>query len=147
MSLHLPSILTGIAVATLVTTAASVTGQDKTIAQDHHMRVGSTTPSLLRVSNAYSFSTLMENVDEVMHHAMASAKRTGDPDHDFASEMIPHHQGAIDMAKVELLYGKDPVLRRMAQEIIVSQQQEISVMQRQLGTSVAALPLTSPKTP
>ncbi len=56
----------------------------------------------------------------------------GMPDHDFAAMMIPHHQGAIDMAKVELLYGKDPVLRRLAQEIIVTQGSEIGVMQLQL---------------
>jgi uncharacterized protein (DUF305 family) len=46
--------------------------------------------------------------------------------------MIPHHQGAIDMAKAELLYGKNPVLRRLAQEIIVTQTSEITVMQREL---------------
>jgi uncharacterized protein (DUF305 family) len=46
--------------------------------------------------------------------------------------MIPHHQGAIDMAKVELIYGRDPVLRRLAQGIIVAQQQEIELMERYL---------------
>ena len=49
-----------------------------------------------------------------------------------AAMMIPHHQGAIDMAKVELIYGRDPVLRRLAQGIIVEQQQEIELMQRYL---------------
>jgi len=47
--------------------------------------------------------------------------------------MIPHHLGAIDMAKVELIYGRDPVLRRLAQGIIVEQQQEIELMQRSLS--------------
>ena len=84
---------------------------------------------LLEVSTAHSFADLMREADQRMHHGMANAERTGDPDHDFASEMIPHHQGAIDMARIELLYGKDPVLRRIAQEIIVTQQQEIQVMQ------------------
>jgi uncharacterized protein (DUF305 family) len=46
--------------------------------------------------------------------------------------MIPHHQGAVDMAKVELIYGKDPVLRRLAQEIIVTQEQEIVVLRARL---------------
>ena len=46
--------------------------------------------------------------------------------------MIPHHQGAIDMAKLELIYGRDPVLRRLAEGIIVEQQQEIELMQRYL---------------
>ena len=56
----------------------------------------------------------------------------GDADHDFAAMMIPHHQGAVDMAKAQLLYGKNPVLRRLAQEIIVSQGAEIAVMRGEL---------------
>lgn len=68
-----------------------------------------------------------------MERDMRNASMTGDPDHDFAAMMIPHHQGAIDMAKVELLYGKDPVLRRLAQEIIITQNSEIQVMQQQLA--------------
>ena len=67
-----------------------------------------------------------------MNHGMASARMTGDPDRDFASTMIPHHQGAVDMAKAELLYGKNPVLRRLAEEIVVTQASEISVMQAEL---------------
>jgi len=46
--------------------------------------------------------------------------------------MLPHHQAAIDMAKTELLYGKDPEMRRLAQEIITDQQVEIELMQRWL---------------
>ena len=57
---------------------------------------------------------------------------TGDPDHDFASMMIPHHQGAIDMAKAELQFGRNPVLRRLAEGIIIEQQQEIALMRREL---------------
>ena len=66
-----------------------------------------------------------------------SIRHTGDPDHDFAAMMIPHHQGAIDMAKAELQFGRDPVLRRLAQGIIVEQQQEIELMRRQLERSSA----------
>jgi uncharacterized protein (DUF305 family) len=68
----------------------------------------------------------------VMSRDMMQAPMTGNPDRDFASMMIPHHQGAIDMAKVEVLYGKDPVLRRLAQEIIVTQGAEIALLRRQL---------------
>ena len=54
---------------------------------------------------------------------------TGDADRDFVAGMIAHHQGAIDMAKVELQYGKDPWLRRLARNIIAAQQKEIAFMQ------------------
>ena len=83
-----------------------------------------------------SFHQLMNQAMTVMDESMKQAPMAGNPDHDFAALMIPHHQGAIDMAKVELLYGKDPVLRRIAQEIIVTQQQEIVVMGRQLDQTL-----------
>ena len=60
-------------------------------------------------------------------------KPSGDVDRDFAAMMIPHHQGAIDMALAELRYGTNEQLRRIAQEIIVSQQQEIAAMHVALG--------------
>ena len=81
---------------------------------------------------ATPFARLMETAMTVMDDGMKHAPMTGDPDHDFAAMMIPHHQGAIDMAKAELLYGKNPVLRRLAQEIIVTQASEITVMQTEL---------------
>ena len=67
-----------------------------------------------------------------MHVAM-DVPFSGDADRDFARMMIPHHQGAIDMALAELRYGKDERLKRLAQEIIVDQQQEITVMHLALG--------------
>ena len=84
------------------------------------------------VSNSIPFSELMNQSMTIMNQDMAQALMVGNPDHDFASMMIPHHQGAVDMAKIELLYGKDPALRRLAQEIIVSQGSEIAVMQMSL---------------
>jgi uncharacterized protein (DUF305 family) len=58
---------------------------------------------------------------------------SGDADRDFAVMMIAHHQGAIDMAQAELRHGKNEQLRRIAQEIIVEQQQEIAAMRLALG--------------
>src|SRR5262245_34138996 len=63
---------------------------------------------------------------------------TGDIDADFAAMMIPHHQGAIDMAVVFLRYGKNEQLRRLAQEIIVEQQREIAAMKLALGEPLPA---------
>jgi hypothetical protein len=62
-----------------------------------------------------------------------AVKPSGDVDRDFAAMMIPHHQGAIDMAQAELRYGRNEQLRRLAQEIIVTQQQEITVMRLAVG--------------
>ena len=145
MTLHLRSLLAGFVLATVGAATAGFAADPTMPPHDHHAE-GGTPPSLLPVSTAHTFSELMANVDDVMHHGMANAKRNGNPDHDFASAMIPHHQGAVDMAKVELLYGRDPVLRRMAQEIIVSQQQEIAVMQRRIDAMPDPL-TTSSTTP
>ena len=90
------------------------------------------------VSNAKPFGALMDDAMTVMDDGMKGARMTGDPDHDFAAMMIPHHQGAIDMAKTELLYGRNPVLRRLAQEILVTQTAEIAVMQRELGEQLSS---------
>jgi len=77
-----------------------------------------------------------------MHKMMADMELapSGDVDRDFAAMMIPHHQGAIDMAQAELRYGHNKQLLRIAQEIIVEQQQEIAAMRLALGDppSVAA---------
>ena len=62
-----------------------------------------------------------------------AAKPTGDVDRDFVAMMNPHHQGAIDMAIIELRYGKNEQLRRIAQEIIVDQMQEIAAMKLAIG--------------
>jgi Domain of unknown function (DUF305) len=77
------------------------------------------------------WSELIASMDK-MHMAMGAIKRSGNADVDFVRLMLPHHQAAIDMAKTQLLYGKDPQMRRLAQEIITDQQLEIELMQRWL---------------
>jgi uncharacterized protein (DUF305 family) len=103
--------------------SASVVGP--ALAQSHHGDASSGSPES-------GFAAQMMQAMERMDAGMMAAKPTGNPDRDFAAMMIPHHQGAIDMAKLELIYGRDPVLRRLAEGIIVEQQQEIELMQRYL---------------
>lgn len=75
-------------------------------------------------------------MDKMM--AAMEIKPSGDIDRDFAAMMIPHHQGAIDMALSELRYGTNEQLRRIAQEIIVEQQQEIAAMNLAVGNPLPA---------
>jgi uncharacterized protein (DUF305 family) len=77
------------------------------------------------------WSKLNASMDK-MHMAMAGIEQSGDADTDFVRLMLPHHQGAIEMAKVQLMHGKDPQMRRLAQEIITDQQSEIELMQQWL---------------
>jgi uncharacterized protein (DUF305 family) len=101
------------------------------------------TPALQEVAHVHADNSvtapawpgLMSSMGK-MHAAMASVESTGNSDADFVRLMLPHHQAAIDMAKVQLLYGKDPQVRRLAQEIITDQQSEIELMQlwlKQMG--------------
>ncbi len=71
-----------------------------------------------------------KEADEKMMKEMSAPPYTGDTDKDFVAHMIPHHQGAIDMAEVELKYGKDPELKRLAKNIINAQHDEIGFMKR-----------------
>jgi hypothetical protein len=96
-------------------------------------------------------SFLSEN-DAAMNKMMAdmTIKPTGDVDRDFVAMMVPHHQGAIDMARAELKYGRNEQLRRMSQEIIVTQQQEIAAMRVAVGDPLppsAASPTQPDATP
>jgi uncharacterized protein (DUF305 family) len=80
--------------------------------------------------NATNVMKALMDADSKMMTAMHAAPMTGDADKDFVAMMIPHHQGAIDMAKVELKYGKDPQLRAMAEDIVKAQEKEIAEMQQ-----------------
>ena len=83
-------------------------------------------------SDAERFAAENEVAMTTMMDGM-SVHPSGNVDEDFAAMMIPHHQGAIDMAMAELRYGKNEQLRRIAQEIIVDQMQEIAAMRLALG--------------
>jgi hypothetical protein len=105
----------------------------RTIAAD--LPAGSEAPFLAENNTAMS----------KMMRGMAVAP-SGDVDRDFVAMMVPHHQGAIDMALAELRYGKNRTLKRIAQEIIVTQQQEIAAMRLAVGEPLPPS-LSSPTQP
>jgi uncharacterized protein (DUF305 family) len=78
-------------------------------------------------ADASESSKAFAEVNNEMHKDM-TIEFTGNPDVDFAQGMIPHHQGAIGMANVVLKYGKDPEMRKLAEDIIKAQETEIAFM-------------------
>ncbi len=95
----------------------------------HHTAPGGPAPAPFIASTAKSFAQLMDDAMGVMDYGMRAASMNREPNHDFVTMMIPHHQGAVDMAKALLLYTRDPQLRNLAQGIITEQQNEIRMMQ------------------
>jgi uncharacterized protein (DUF305 family) len=82
-----------------------------------------------------TFAAGMERAMERMHADMAASASTGDPKIDFLRMMIPHHQGAVDMAALLLRHTQDPRLRNLAQSIITEQRYEIQLMEQMLTQS------------
>lgn len=113
-----------------LTTTLSVSASSFALAQDptstHHIR-----------ATAADYNEQQFLFDNDL--AMSSMTRgmlvtpTGNVDRDFVAMMIPHHQGAVEMARAELKYGHNEELRRLAQNIMTQQEQEISVMRRAIG--------------
>ena len=79
------------------------------------------------------YATEMNTGMVTMMSDMHAPGYTGDPDIDFLAMMIPHHEGAVDMARLVLQHGDDPVTRKLAEDIIASQRVEIEGMQRRLA--------------
>jgi uncharacterized protein (DUF305 family) len=79
------------------------------------------------------FAREMDAGMQTMMNDMHAPGYTGDPDVDFLAMMIPHHEGAVEMARLLLIHGKDPLTRRLAEEIIASQTTEIAAMKQRLA--------------
>lgn len=80
---------------------------------------------------------LLAEANDRMHVQM-DVEWTGDVDVDFLQTMIPHHQGAVDMARAVVAHGKDPQVKALAEAIIVAQEQEIAQMRQRIAELNAA---------
>jgi uncharacterized protein (DUF305 family) len=107
-------LITAIAALTLSFTAPSLMAADaNSVEQMHH-----------------DYMQSMSGMKDQMHQGVMS----NDPDVAFASGMLPHHEGAVEMAKIELKYGKDPQMRQLAENIIKAQETEMQQMKAWLAT-------------
>ena len=98
-------------------------------------------PDVTKVSPAWP--ALMASMEKMNGDTMSGGS-SGDNDIDFVLLMLPHHQAAIDMAKTEILYGKDPQMRRLAQEVVTDQQSEAELMRLWLKQHTTALRKSPP---
>jgi hypothetical protein len=78
------------------------------------------------------FAQEMGRAMAAMMRDMHASPATGDPDRDFLAMMVPHHQGAVDMARLVLAHGRDPLTRQLAEHILATQQVEIVAMAQRL---------------
>ena len=109
---------------TLSTAAVSIYAQANGQPHQAHMNMSMSADSAMQ-------QELMQGMDQMNQDMMAAAQYK-DPDVAFAAGMLPHHIGAVKMAEVELKYGKDPEMRKLAEDIINAQQAEIEQMQKWL---------------
>ena len=115
-----------------------------------HAHHGMSAPQTEAARHSAEFQRFIREMDRGMQKMMAdmhSPGYTGNADADFLAMMIPHHQGAVDMARLVLIHGKDPLTRRLAEEIIASQTAEIAAMGARLeilrrtgGTELGGFP-------
>ena len=115
----------------LLGATSAVQAQHQMAGMSHASMAGMTMPAAKPGSPVAAFQHGMDSVMVVMDEGMRrmDGASPADIDASFAAMMVPHHQGAVDMARLQLLYGKDPALRRLAQSIIAEQQVEIQQMQ------------------
>lgn len=121
------ALIAGTALAQPASQSSGQPGHDRTQghAQGHAMPPDHLPQDqLTRDPASHAYMDGMRKMNREMRKPM-----TGDPDQDFARMMLPHHRGAVDMAKVQLKYGKDPELRAMAQKIVDDQTREIGQLQ------------------
>lgn len=109
--------------------AAPASAQTNGGAQAGHDVSATTAPAEAPQTPAEAAFAEYEGAMAKMMDSMHAEISLGDPDADFAAQMIPHHQAAVDMAETLLKYGKDPELRAMAEEIVQAQKSEIAQLE------------------
>lgn len=109
----------------------------------HHMASAADTQSQMQSQTQPPHIMAYMDIMNKMHQAMSAGVQAKNADVGFAKGMIPHHEGAIAMAKVQLQYGKDAEMKALAQKIVDTQQSEISVMQNWLDKNEASQPAAS----
>jgi uncharacterized protein (DUF305 family) len=117
----------------LLSAAQTAFAQDMPAACSSGGHMGHEMPAMTDMSGMSDMQKALAKGMDKMNAAMMSAMMIEDPDVAFVCSMIPHHQGAIDMAKVVLQYGKDPWVKEMARKVIDAQTQEIADMKKWLG--------------
>ncbi len=113
--------------------AGSARGQEHHAHPDAAVAADAAAKPSVKSPAAQRFAKEMDSGMARMMEAMHASGYTGNPDVDFLTMMIPHHAGAVEMARLVLVHGKDPLTRRMAEEIIAAQTAEIETMQRRLA--------------
>lgn len=98
-------------------------------AQSRGGHAGHGAPVAGKSAGPHDMKTMMQD----MNSQMASMPMSGDPDVDFAAMMRIHHIGAVDMAREQLRTGRDPQMRKLAQEILAAQQKEIAIFEKFLA--------------
>jgi uncharacterized protein (DUF305 family) len=118
--------------STIVTLAllGAITAQ---LAYAQHQHDGVESQNAPLAKNAQLFARQMDAGMKKMMNDMHAPGYTGNPDVDFLAMMIPHHEGAVEMARLVLIHGKDPLTRRLAEEIIASQSSEIAAMKQRVA--------------
>ena len=118
---------------TTIVTLALLGVMTAQIAYTQHQHDGPESHNAPPAAGATLFARQMDAGMNKMMNDMHAPGYTGNPDVDFLAMMIPHHEGAVEMARLVLIHGKDPLTRRLAEEIIASQSAEIAAMKQRVA--------------